>query len=397
MTSCARPRAARLACLPVLVALFAAPVGAQGTTLPRYSQPSIGGDSVRAIDAPATMLPSASASAGVQRFSFIAYGDMRGRFDGERLQDGHSLVVSTMLRTIASRANGPDPIRFVLSSGDAVVDGRSAQQWNASFVDVVGRLTTIGNVPVFATVGNHDVAHTRDLAAPGRRQGLAHFLAAFQRFIPPDGSPLRLAGYPTYVVQYGNTFVLAMDSNVAEDTIQYAWVADQLAHVDRTRYRHIVVTLHHPAYSSGPHGAAILEPQAAAMRARYMPLFRRSGVEMVIAGHEHFFEHWVERYRDARGANRRLDEVVSGGGGAPPYPYRGEPDLRDYVRAGAADSLSVEHIVRPAMNAWENPYHFVVVHVDGDHVRLEYIGVDAGADFLPYRSRTVDLDPARAP
>ncbi len=394
----ALPGSIALACGILLLAVAAAPAGAQPTpAATRYSAVSAAGDSVRAINAPATTFPSAAASASATRFSFISYGDTRGRFDGERLQEGHSLVVNAMLRTIASRATGPDPIRFVLSSGDAVVDGRSAAQWNASFVDVVGRLVTQGDVPVFPAVGNHDVAHTSVRTSPDRLRGLGHFFAAFQHFIPPEGSPFRLAGYPTYAVQYGNTFVLALDSNIADDSVQYDWVSGQLSRLDRTRFPHVVVSLHHPAYSSGPHGAAIVEPQAAAMRARYMPLFRRYHVELVLAGHEHFFEHWTERYRDQGGQARRLDEIVSGGGGAPPYGYRGEPDLRDYARAGGSDSVRVEHLIRPNLNAWENPFHFIVVHVDGARLRVEYVGVDAGADFQPYRSRTVDIEPASRP
>ena len=325
------------------------------------------------------------------RFSFIAYGDTRGRLDGQALQHEHGLVVASMLRTIQERAGGPDAIRFVVSSGDAVLDGASAQQWNASFIDVASRLTLEGDVPIFPAAGNHDVAQARTLEAPVRREALGHFLAAFGALLPPDGAPLRLAGYPTYAIGYGNTFVLVLDSNVADDPTQYAWAAARLAELDRARYLNVVVVLHHPALSSGPHGAAIVQPPAAALRARYRPLFRKHHVRLVLAGHEHFFEHWVERYQDASGQPGRLDEVVSGGGGAPPYGYRGEPDLRDYLKAGAAEKLAVEHLVRPGMNAWENPYHYVVVHVDGARLRIEVIGVDAGRDFQPYRSREADL------
>jgi hypothetical protein len=332
----------------------------------------------------------------VSRFSFIAYGDTRGRFDGELEQQLHLLVVTSMLRTIAARASGPDPIRFVVSGGDAVSDGRSARQWNASFVPIIDRLTTQGNVAVFPAPGNHDATHTMQRDAPDRQRALGHFLAAFRNLIPPVGSPRRLAGYTTYAQGYGNTFVLAIDSNIADDSTQYAWVRTQLAGLDRRRFRHVVVVLHHPPFSSGPHGGAIVEPEAAAHRARYSPLFREYRVDLVIAGHEHLFEHWVERYRDATGPHR-VDEIVTGGGGAPPYVYRGEPDLREYLRESAVDSVTLEHLVRPGMNASDNPYHYVVVHVDGDRLRVEVIGVDAGADFQPYRSRTMDLDPSSRP
>src|SRR2546423_786834 len=129
-------------------------------------------DSVRAIAAPRTPLPPEGASAGVTRFSFIAYGDTRGAFDGQEVQYEHRLVVQSMLRTVTALANGPDPVRFVVWSGDAVVDGRVAQQWDMSFVDLVSRLTRDGGVPFFPAPGNHDIAHTSSVTAPGRIEGL---------------------------------------------------------------------------------------------------------------------------------------------------------------------------------------------------------------------------------
>jgi hypothetical protein len=125
-----------------------------------------------------------------------------------------------------------------------------------------------------------------------------------------------------------------------------------------------------------------------------MPIFRQYGVNLVFTGHEHLFEHWTERYRDGNGQWRRLDQIVSGGGGAPLYPYRGEPDLRGYLRAAAADSVRVAHLVRPGPERGDNPYHYVVVHVDGPELWMEVIGVDWGAGFQPYRSaRTTLSDP----
>lgn len=54
-------------------------------------------------------------------------------------------------------------------------------------------------------------------------------------------------------------------------------------------------------------------------------------MELLLTGHEHLYEHWVERYRDSTGAARRIDQIVTGGG-TPLYSYQGEPDLRSYVR-----------------------------------------------------------------
>lgn len=353
--------------------------------------PSVAQERVTAIAAPRSPLPPEAESAGTTRFSFLVYGDTRGRRDGESLQYEHSLVVDGMLRTIESLASGPDPVRFVLQSGDAVVNGRDPRQWNVSFVGLINRLTTEGGVPYFLAPGNHDVTGSADLESPRRLVGLRNYLDAVSGLIPPDGATRRLDGYPTYAFGYGNTFVLALDSNIAEDSTQYAWASAQLEGLDRDRYTHIVAFLHHPAFSSGPHGGPRVERPTAAVRELYMPLFRKHRVDLVFAGHEHLFEHWVERYRDPSGAWQRLDQVVSGGGGAPLYWYTGEPDLGEYMAASPADSVRVSHLVRPGVDRGENPYHFIVVHVNGADVSLEVVGVDWGVGFAPYRSPRATL------
>jgi hypothetical protein len=371
--------------LTLLIALPAVGLGAQVPPRTDTMPPVV------AILAPRTPLPPEAATANLTRFAFIAYGDTRGRRDGIDPQYEHSLIVESMLRTIKAMENGPEPVRFVLQSGDAVVNGRDPRQWNVSFVGLINRITTEGGVPYFLAPGNHDVTGSADLANPGRQQGLANYLRAVGQLIPPDRTARRLDGYPTYAFGYGNTLVLAFDSNIAEDTTQYAWIKAQLEGLDRRRYENIVAFFHHPAYSSGPHGGAIVERPTAAIRTRYMPLFRKHGVDLLFAGHEHFFEHWVERYRDSTGRMRRMDQIVSGGGGAPLYAYQGEPDLRAYRTAAGADSVRLQHLVRPGMEPGDNAYHYVVVHVDGSRMWIEVIGVDWGRGYQPYRTNRAAL------
>ena len=362
-------------------------LSAMAKTLPAQVAQAVGAtDTVLSIAKPRNPMPTEAASKQVTRFSFIAYGDTRGRRDGVSEQYEHSMVVESMLRTIKSMESGPEPIRFVLQSGDAVVNGRDPKQWNVSFISLINRLTTIGGVPYYLAPGNHDVTSAAELNAPGRLVGLQNYLRAVGQLIPADGATRRLAGYPTYAIGYGNTFVIAFDSNIAEDSTQLAWVRGQLEGLDRTRFTHVVAFFHHPAYSSGPHGGTTIERPTLAVRANYMPLFRKHNVQMLFTGHEHFFEHFVERYRDAAGQPRRIDQIVSGGGGAPLYTYQGEPDLRAYQQAAGADSSRVTHLVRPGSKAGDNPYHYTVVHVDGARVWVEVIGVDWGAGYAPYQS-----------
>src|SRR5579864_5837990 len=187
---------------------------------------------VTAIVQPSTPLPPEAESRGVTHFSFIVYGDTRGRRDGVAIQYEHSLVVDSMLAQIKQLRNTEYPVRFVLQSGDAVVDGREACQWNVSFVPIINRLTTEGGVAYFLVPGNHE--------ATTSEQGLRNYLDAVSALIPPEGSPRRLSGYTTYAFGYGNTFVIALDANLAGDEKQFQWVKSQLEGLDRTRYTNVI-------------------------------------------------------------------------------------------------------------------------------------------------------------
>lgn len=353
-------------------------------------------DSVTSSLPPRVPLPPAAATATITKFSFISYGDTRGRHDGVELQAEHELVVEAMLRTIKAAASTDDPIRFVLQSGDAVQDGSVAKQLSVSYVPLINRITREGGVPYLLAVGNHDVGNSTDLANAKRVAGLRNYFAANARLIPTEGSPDRLTGYPTYAFGFGNTYFIALDSDIPDDSVQFAWLESQLAGLDRRRYVNVAVFFHHPPFSSGPHGGAKVERQAATIRTKWMPLFRQYHVRLLLTGHEHLFEHWAERYADASGPHR-IDEIVSGGGGAPLYAYTGEPDLSAYTKSAAADHVTVQHIARPSSDPGGNPFHFVVVHVDGTHLNVEVIAADWGKGFTPYRSNAASLNDPGTP
>jgi hypothetical protein len=377
--------------LVVAVPLFAAVVVAAQQTA-TVTTPVV----VSPIEPPSTPFPSEAASAGVTRFSFLAYGDSRSgneagvAGDGQIINVEHTRLMDFALAKIEALATTPYPARFVLHSGDAVLRGANPTMWNVSFTPIIERLSRRAGIPFFFAVGNHDVSGM-PVGDPGRAPGLRNTLTAMSKLMPPEGSPRRLAGYPAYAVGYGNLFAITIDSNVASDPAQLAWATDQLDHLDRTRYRHIVAFFHHPVFSSGPHGgAAHLEPSTIAIRDLYMPLFRRHHVGLIIAGHDHLFDHWIERYADKNGRKFRIDQVITGGGGAPIYVYASEPDLRGYLTSSAPDRVTVEHLAKPGPTAADNPHHFIVIQVDGDRLSLEAVG--SGAKFEPYNGRSrVDL------
>ena len=345
---------------------------------------------VRAIAQAKWPIPPEEMTAGITKFSYLVYGDTRGRQDGVELQHEHSIVADSMLATIKRLDTTDYPVRFVMQTGDAVVNGGDARQWNNSFVDIINRLTTEGGVPYFLAPGNHDVSVADNLASPQRQQSLRNYLAAMAQMIPSSEAQRRLAEYPTYAFGYGNTFVIALDSNIADDVPQFDWVKRQLEGLNRTRYVNVVVMFHHPIFSSGPHGASKLEAPSAAMRSRYMPLFRTHHVKVLFTGHDHFFDHWVEHYTDATGRHR-MDLVTTAGGGAPLYTYQGEPDLTAYLKANESARVQVEHLAKPGLTPGDNPYHYVLVRVDGERMDLDVVGVDWGTSYQPYRSNHAEL------
>ena len=368
----------------------------QNAQLPVAAPPSA---AVRPIEPPATRLPEERASAGVTRFSFVAYGDTRSGNDpnlpgdGQIIQPQHSRIVDRVISKTHELASTPFPIRLVLQTGDAVLRGTDVAMWNVSFNPIIERLTKAADIPYYLTAGNHDVAAGGDA---GRAQGLQNTLTAISKLIPAEGTPRRLNGYPTYAFGYANSFFIALDSNIADDRVQLAWVTNQLERLDRRRYRHVIAFFHHPAFSSGPHSRASVagdqrrlpdrpEPQTAVIRNLWLPLFRKHHVDLTITGHDHLYDHWVEHYVD-RGRTYRMDHVVTGGGGAPTYTYAGEPDLRAYIAANARQAVRLNHLMRPGLTTEANPPHFVTIRVDGDRLSLEVTGMGP-AEYKPYGER----------
>jgi 3',5'-cyclic AMP phosphodiesterase CpdA len=350
------------------------------------------------IAPPNRPLPPEATTSRVTRFSFIAYGDTRSSGpsrSGEPAEDGrivqreHGLIVEEMVKTSRRLASTRFPIRFVVSSGDAVLYGPNGTMWNVSYVPLVDRLTREAGLPFFFAPGNHDTT-TRPPGDPEREHGLRNTLAAMSKLMPPDGSPRRLAGYPTHAFGYGNAFFLLIDSDIAADGKQLEWVTGQLEGLNRRRYRHVFAVFHHPPFTSGQHGGDILEPQSQDIRVVYMPLFRKHHVRMTIAGHDHLLDHFVERYDDER-RTYRMDHMVSGGGGAPTYTYRGEPDLQEYLLANASQNVRIEHLLKPGPRVEDNPHHFLVVRVDGERLSLEVIGTGS-APYTPYGPQPVELN-----
>ena len=152
--------------------IFVSQLFAQATA-PQTAAPE---EKVRAINPPKNPLPSEDKSANVTKFSFVVYGDTRGRRDGRELQYEHSMTINSVLERITKQAQTEFPLRFVMQSGDAVFNGLVAQQLNVSYVDLINRITTDGGIPYFLAPGNHDVTGALTVENASRIKGVKNFL-----------------------------------------------------------------------------------------------------------------------------------------------------------------------------------------------------------------------------
>ncbi|HSP67569.1 MAG TPA: metallophosphoesterase [Bryobacteraceae bacterium] len=148
------------------------------------------------------------------------------------------------------------PFDFVLMLGDNIYGSDSAADFRRKFEDPYQPMLEAG-VKFYATLGNHDNPN--------------------QRFY----KPFNMDGKRYYSFQKENVEFFALDSTYM-DPQQLAWVEKQLS---GSSAEWKICYFHHPLYSDGKfHG-----PDRD-LRSRLEPVLAKGGVNLVLAGHEHFYE-----------------------------------------------------------------------------------------------------------
>jgi hypothetical protein len=246
-------------------------------------------------------------------FTFLAYGDNRSG------DEAHAAIVR--LLTAA-------PGDFVVQTGDLVVDGSDASQWQ-TFFDIEAPL--IRDRCVFACVGNHELVE----------RGGVSFLRYFGRDdIPASDDP----GRPLYYsFRWSNArFFVLNGMDEWSTSAEKEWLRAELTRADSEpglAWRFVV--LHAGPWSSGPHG------NNTRMIAAGIPaLLTQHKVDLVMSGHDHIYE---------RGENDGLRYVITGGGGAPLY--------------------KIERII-PSTRKAEPAYHYLRLDVGPDAVNIVVTRVD---------------------
>ena len=207
------------------------------------------------------------------------------------------------------------PFEFVLMMGDNMYGGESARDFERKFERPYKPLLDAG-VKFYASLGNHD--------SPNQRMYKLFNMGGerFYTFKPKDG------------VRF-----FALDSNYMDRT-QLQWLEKELA-ASGSDWK--IMYFHHPIYSSGGrHGSD------EALRDQLEPLFLKYGVDVVFAGHEHFYE----RLKPQKG----IHYFISGGAGK--------------LRRGDVGGTYTE-------KAFDDGFHFMILEIEQDKLHFQTIS-DAG-------------------
>jgi 3',5'-cyclic AMP phosphodiesterase CpdA len=228
------------------------------------------------------------------------------------------------------------PFDFVVMLGDNIYGPHRADDYTRKFEEPYAPLLAAG-VTFYASIGNHD--------DPGQIN-YAKFNMGGRRYYTFRKSERRLAGLTGAGVRF-----FALDSR-SFDAEQLAWLRDELAE-SGTAWK--VCFFHHPLYTSGRYRTG-----ARALRLAIEPLLVAGDVDVVLSGHEHFYER-VE-------------------------PQHGI----SYFVSGAAGSLRRGDIRPSGLTAkgFDTDYHFMLMEITGADLFFQAISrtgetVDAGVITRP--------------
>ena len=234
---------------------------------------------------------------------------------------GSSSQYTVAEKLIASRAKFP--YEFVLMMGDNLYSGSGPKDFEKKFEKPYKPLLDAGT-KFYAALGNHDNPNERFYKGFGMNG------ERFYTFKPKPG------------VRF-----FALDSNYM-DKAQLDWLEKELSS-SGSDWK--ICFFHHPLYSSGgTHGS---DTQ---LRALLEPLFLKHGVDVVFAGHEHFYE----RIKPQKGIY--------------------------YFTSGGAAKLREGDVGKSELTAksFDSGYHFMLVELVKDTMHFQAISdqgktVDSGA------------------
>jgi hypothetical protein len=219
----------------------------------------------------------------------VVYGDMRFT-DPSNTSDTDPGVRKWLAQKVGEEK--PD---ILLLTGDMPFHGSNPADWKIYSQETA--LWTQERLRIYPTIGNHE-------ELPDPIGGMKNYFAAYPQ----------LERHNYYSVQMGNIYLITLDSSSIRDWKQRRWLDTQLDHLPSSA-DFIFFLFHLPLVSDLQTAFMVgipddIEARAAASHAKFV----------IFNGHIHNYERF-----EMNG----VTHVISGGGGARPYPIfiRGDQDL----------------------------------------------------------------------
>ena len=260
---------------------------------------------LQAADAPAPVPTDGKPTFTFSQFAagepvrLVVYGDTR--FTNPSVTRGTDPRIRKWL---AERVAEEHPAVLLLT-GDTPFTGASAVDWK-DFQDETAAWRS-NSILVLPTTGNHEIYG-------GAKQGIANYIENFPS----------IEGHLYYSALLGNVEVISLDctSGAGKASPQADWFATQLSHIP-SQVQFLFILYHIPWVADRQSQVFANLPSKEALNLRgileaHLPKLRAKVV--VFNGHIHNYERFERN---------GVEYVVTGGGGAEPYPllFRGRGDL----------------------------------------------------------------------
>lgn len=296
--------------------------------------------------------------------TFLALGDF-----GVGIASGANGQRQLQVARTMQRLADTNDIRFIVGLGDSIYHGPSGPQDHSGAHDEDWWLTffqpyryLIDHLPFYPTAGNHDGPDEEDNDDRAQLEDNLYLRVRFEprkesgRAAIDPGLFYRLqVGTLLELVCVDTTWDAEQGTHWFDDPGQQRWLRQAFPNSDVLWQ---VPFCHHPAYCAGPHHESMAE-QAQSL----LPLYRASGVRLLLHGHEHNFQH---------GEVDGLHYVVSGAGG--------KLDERPPTRFAECGTVS-----------WAAVPHCLLVQVTADQlIIVPYGATPPGAQPRPIPRRLMD-------
>jgi hypothetical protein len=311
---------------------------------------------------------------------FLALGDNRGANNGD---------VALLLRWVLETAVNTYHFHpeFMVHSGDIVFNGgdllNDAYDWDdewGSFFGYDPWRWVLERYPLMAALGNHDF----DVNDHGGQHSDWANMHNFHTYLPyPHALPGGVGDEYTNNVN-GQVWFFTLDTfpmwncycgyntgcdNLKPGSAQYQWLDQNLSAIENDPRQWKIVLMHAPLYSPGDCNLNKINPDLE-------NLLEKHGVDLVLAGHEHYYSRKMVEIMDTLARNSNIVHLVLGGAGA---------TLSDFSDTAGYDC---------ALKIW----HFANIRIEGD-VLHGYIVYAGSSDKLPFNrgdivdSFTIDRTP----